>query len=192
MYTLVFKGLHDLDLRYKDFGFFTRFKYWYDYALDQNEVPHGNFPNGYIPDTKLSDDGFSNLGSFKGLALLDAYLYYSFNAGKVPIDLRLGRQVVSWGESTFIQNGVNVINPVDVSALRRPGADLKEALLPVGMLFGSFGLTNSLSMEAFYQFEWQRTELDACGTMFSTADPAAEGCEATTLFNSFTDQEHAG
>ncbi len=86
------------------------------------DVPHGNFPNGYLADTPLSDDGMSNLNSFKGIALLDAYLYYSFDAGSVPIDLRLGRQVVSWGESTFIQNGINAINPVDVTALRRPGA----------------------------------------------------------------------
>ena len=44
-----------------------------------------------------------------GIALLDAYVYTNFNAGSVPIDLRLGRQVVNWGESTFIQNGISVM-----------------------------------------------------------------------------------
>lgn len=187
--SLVFKGLHDLDLSYKNFGVFTRFKYWYDYALVERDVPHGNIPNGYIPNEPLSDDGFSRLGSFKGIALLDAYLYYSFNAGSVPIDLRLGRQVVNWGESTFIQNGINVINPVDVTALRRPGAELKEALLPVGMVSGSFGLTNNLSLEAFYQFEWARTEIDSCGTFFSAGDAVNEGCDRLTLLNYLPDSE---
>jgi hypothetical protein len=192
MYSLVFKGLHDLDLSYKNFGVFTRFKYWYDYALEENDVNHGNFPNGYTPDSPLSDSGMANLNKFSGIALLDAYFYTSFDLGQMPIDLRIGRQVVSWGESTFIQNGVNVINPVDVTALRRPGAELKEALLPVGMVYASAGLTQNLTVEAFYQFEWARTVVDSCGTLFSTADPAPEGCEAITLFNSFPDQELIG
>jgi len=43
-------------------------------------------------------------------------------------DVRLGRQVISWGESTFIPNGINVINPIDVARLRTPGSELREAL----------------------------------------------------------------
>ena len=36
-----------------------------------------------------------------------------------------------FGESTFIPGGINVINPVDVSQLRTPGAELrKQKLLP--------------------------------------------------------------
>jgi len=42
--------------------------------------------------------------------------------------------VVSWGESTFIQGGMNVINPVDVSKLRVAGAELKEAFNGVNMI----------------------------------------------------------
>ncbi len=189
MTSLVFKGLHDLQLNYKSVGFFTRFKYWYDYELEEGNVAHGNSVNGYTPDQPLDDDGFSTLGSFKGIALLDAYFFTSFNAGAVPIDLRIGRQVVSWGESTFISNGINAANPVDVTALRRPGAELKEALLPVGMIYGSFGLTTNLNFEAFYQYEWARTELDACGTFFSHADPAPQGCNALTLTESIPDAE---
>lgn len=192
MYTLVFKGLHDLDLSYKNTGVFTRFKYWYDYELEKGNQHHGNSINGYIPGEPLGDDGMSDLASFKGIELLDAYIYTSFNAGSVPIDLRIGRQVVNWGESTFIQNGINAINPIDVSALRRPGAELKEALLPVGMFYGSFGLTNDLTLEAFYQFEWSRTEIEGCGTYFSTADPGPEGCDRLTVLNSLTDQEMLG
>jgi hypothetical protein len=192
MFSFVFKGLSDLDLSYKQVGLFTRFKYWYDYALEEWDVPHGNFPNGYVPDTPLSDSGMPELNKFSGIALLDLYFYTSFDVGSMPIDLRIGRQVVNWGESTFIQNGISVINPIDITALRRPGAELKEALLPVGMVFASVGLTNNLTMEAFYQFEWARTVADSCGTLFSTADPIIEGCDAITAFNSLTDQEMIG
>ena len=65
--------------------------------------------------------------------LLDAFAYARSTSGSMPAELRLGRQVVSWGESTFIQNGLNVINHFDVSALRVPGSELKEAFLPQEM-----------------------------------------------------------
>ncbi len=106
----------------------------------------------------------------------------------IPVDLRIGRQVQSWGESTFIQNGVNVINPVDVSAFRRPGAEIKEGLLPVNMFYVSAGLTDALSVEAFYQLEWEQTVIDGCGTYFSQIDPVAEGCNGVTLVNTLPDQ----
>ena len=35
-------------------------------------------------------------------------------------------------------NGINVVNPIDVSKLRVAGAELKEAFLPVDMIWGSF------------------------------------------------------
>ena len=68
--------------------------------------------------------------------------------------------MVSWGESTFIQNGINVINPIDVSKLRVAGAELKEAFLPIDMLWASFSFTDNLSMEALYLFEFEETEVD--------------------------------
>jgi hypothetical protein len=69
--------------------------------------------------------------------LLDAFVFHNFTIGDITGNVRLGRQVVSWGESTFIQNGINVINPVDVSALRVAGAELKEAFLPVDSIYAS-------------------------------------------------------
>ena len=60
-----------------------------------------------------------------------------------------GNQVVNWGESTFIQGGINAaINHFDVSALRVPGSELREAYLPQEMLKVSFGLTDNLTAEA--------------------------------------------
>lgn len=189
--SFVFKGRHDLELTYQNLGLFTRFRYWYDQELENGKRPHGNSLNEYTPDKTLDDSGFSDLAKSSGIELLDLYVYGSFDLGNVPLDLRLGRQVVSWGESTFIQNGVNIINPVDVSALRKPGAELKEALLPVGMLYMGAGLTDALSMEAFYQYEWKKTELDGCGTYFATNDVISDGCEILTVFSTIPDQIQA-
>jgi len=180
-YSKIIKGVHDLQLSKGNFGAFVRVKYWYDYALKDSDVLHGNSNNGYTPNTPLSDDGFEDNTKFSGVTLLDAYVYGAFDIGTSPLDVRLGRQVVSWGESTFIQGGMNSSNPFDVAALRRPGATLKEGILPVGMLYANLGLTSELSIEAFYQYEWEKTQIDGCGTYFSGADFAASGCNFVSV-----------
>lgn len=151
------------------YGAFVRGSAFYDF---ENE-------DGDREKIDLSDPTLDRVGS--DVDLLDAYLYGGFDAGEVPVDLRVGRQVVSWGESTFIQNGINVINPVDVAAIRVPGAELREALLPVNMLWGSAGVTLNSSVEAFYQFEWDQTEPDPSGSYFSTNDFATPGGDKLML-----------
>lgn len=180
MYSFLFKGVHDLRLEGDNFGFFTRFKYWYDYALDRDKLDHGSAANNYEANQRLDTSDFESLAQESGFEFLDYYLYGDFDIGDMPLELRAGNMVLSWGESTFIQNGVNVINPFDATALRRPGSEIKEALLPVGMLYTNVGVTGNLSMEAFYQYEWQRTILDECGTYWSSADPYGGGCNYLT------------
>ena len=104
--------------------------------------------------------------SLSGAQILDAFVYHNYSIADLPGTVRAGKQVVSWGESTFIGNSINSINPVDVSAFRRPGAEIKEGLIPVNMLFASQGLTDKLTVEGFYQLEWDQTVLDNCGTFF--------------------------
>jgi hypothetical protein len=174
-FSQIFKGSHDIQVTAGNFGAFTRFKYWSDQELENGDVDHGNSPNGYATGKPLSDASFSDNAKFEGISLLDAYVYGSFDVADMPLDVRLGRQVVSWGESTFIQGGLNSSNPFDVSALRRPGASLKEGILPVGMAYANLGVTENLSIEAFYQYEWEKTEIDGCGTLFA-ADFVADGC----------------
>ncbi|MEH6577306.1 MAG: DUF1302 domain-containing protein [Amphritea sp.] len=180
-FSTVFKGVHDLELTYQNYGAFVRGKYWYDFELKDGNRAHGHSPNGYQADTGLNDDGFNDYAQFSGAEILDAYVFGEFEINDQPLDVRLGRQVVNWGESTFIQGGINVINPFDVSAFRRAGAEIKEGLLPVNMAFGSLGLTDNLSAEAFYQIEWEPTAIDGCGTYFSTNDFTAEGCDGIRI-----------
>ena len=190
VYSLILKGVHDLELRKGNFGVFLRGKYWYDEELANGNRPIGNSANRYTPNQPLADSGFDDFAQASGIELLDAFVYGTFYLGETeaPLDIRLGRQVASWGESTFIQNGINSINPVDVSAFRRPGAEIKEGLLPVAMLTISTSPTDALSVDAFYQIEWEKTVIDACGTYFSTADVAATGCNVVTATNTLSDQ----
>jgi hypothetical protein len=149
----------DLDFSYGNFGAFVRGTGFYDYIVEESGTDR----------TPLHPDAEDWVGS--RAELLDAFVWAKFGGGQV----RLGRQVLNWGESTFTQGGLNSINPVDVGMLRIPGTELREAFRPSGYLSGSFDLTNELSVEAFYQYEWEKTVIDPAGTYFSTADFAGLG-----------------
>lgn len=188
-FSQIFKGVHDFSLTYHNIGAFTRFKYWYDRELADGSRPHGHGPNLYEPGAKLDDSDFSDNAKFSGFEFLDAFIYGDFYLANNPINIRLGQQVINWGESTFIMNGINAVNPIDVNAFRRPGAEIREGLLPVNLAYINIGLTESVSLEAFYQFKWNKTELDGCGTYFSTTDVVSDGCNFLTLRPDLTDQE---
>lgn len=165
-FSKIFKGVHDLELRYRDSGAFVRGKYWYDFELkDESRL----FKD-------ISDSNRKEAAQSSGAEILDAFLYHNYYLGELPGTVRIGRQVVSWGESTFIGNSINSINPLDAAAFRRPGAEIKEGLIPVNMLYVSQSLTDQLSMEAFYQLEWDQTIVDNCGTFFGN-DVVADGCD---------------
>ena len=93
----------------------------------------------------------------------------------MPTEFRLGRQVVSWGESTFIQGGLNTINHFDVSALRVPGSELKEAFLPQEMAVFNLQFSERLSGQFLYILDWNDTEPEPAGSYFSTNDFATPG-----------------
>ena len=182
MVSSVFKGVHDLSIDGGDYGAFFRFKYWYDDVIKNNNVAHGHTGTNYFSDVTLNNDALDDYSTGSGFELLDAFAYAYFDIGDMPANLRVGRQVLSWGESTFIFNGINAINPVDVNAIRRPGVEIKEALLPVGMVNLNIGLTDETSLDMFYQYEWDDYKLDGCGTFFSTVDIlGGPGCNKVTL-----------
>lgn len=84
--------------------------------------------------------------------------------------------MIGWGESTLIFSPLSGINTLDLSALRRPGVDLKEAFTPSEHLFFNLGLNETTSLEAFYQLKWRKTVTEGCGTYFASNDISADGC----------------
>ena len=159
-----------------------------------NCVPTSPAGQNIWPKDKLSDKGFEDEQKFDNVYLLDAYAYGSFDVGESDLQLRLGNQVINWGESVFIQ-GVNQIDPIDVPAARRAGAELKEFLLPVWAAYANWGF-NFGSIEAFYQLKWNNTSIDGCDTYWSgthgavSADPGV--CGVVTVANSYLGSGVAG
>src|SRR5262249_44750756 len=126
------KASSELEIRYTNFGLFTRGYAFWD-------------PKIVLDHRKYGDASYGRLHA--GARLLDAFVSGRFRIVDRKLNVRIGWQVVSWGESQFIQNGINVVNPVDLTRLRSPGSEIKEALLPSPMLWVSDELTRTLSVE---------------------------------------------
>lgn len=183
----VFKITSDLELKYDNMGVFVRGTAFYDTVLmdeEPNRASPSRYPNSASCNVQNQTSAAIAAGacgfpqeienhSGRDLRFLDAYVYGNFDVGGMPLNLRVGEQVVNWGEALFLQDGINSANPVSLSKLRLPGAEVKEALLPLPMLYGSLGLTDNLTMEGFYQFDWDYSEADDAGTFYSTDDAFA-------------------
>ncbi len=153
------------------FGFFGRASSFYDFENEKGDHERTELTSAALDRVESRTD------------LLDYYVRFSFDLGSRPLELRVGDQVVSWGESTFIQGGINSINPVDVTKLRVPGAELREALLPEGLVWANLALTEDTALELFYQYDWDDTEIDPPGSFFATTDFAGDG--GSTVFLGF-------
>lgn len=156
------KGVTDLGIKGNRHGAFFRVSYLYDPVIEDKD------------DNEIPKEAKSRAGH--DIRLLDAFVYGSFDVGARSVEARLGSQVVSWGESTFISGGINTINPADIGRLLTPGVEVKEGLLPAPMIWLSVPmLFDYTGIEMYYKMEWDETELPPVGTYFSPTDLIGEG-----------------
>lgn len=140
----------------------------------------GDARAGHTRRTPLSDDA-KDIAT-RNLTLLDAWLSKDLKwLDNRTATVRLGNQVLSWGEDIFIIGGINQINAFDLRKLHTPGTQVKEILRPAPMLSVNTGLTDSLSAEAYYQFRWNAFRFDPVGTFFSGADVVGAGQRAAYI-----------
>jgi hypothetical protein len=173
-----YKLVSELALERGNYGLFLRGSALYDDIVKDTKTER----------TEISESAEDLAGDY--LRLLDAFVYGRWQPGGRELEIRAGRQVVNWGESTFIQGGINnAINHFDVSALRVPGSELREAYLPQEMLKLSLAVTDNVTAEAIGIFDWDRTEPEPVGTYFSSNDFVPRGGDTVFLgFGALSDQ----
>ncbi|HIQ44438.1 MULTISPECIES: DUF1302 domain-containing protein [Pseudomonas] len=175
----VFKITSDLEASYQNYGVFIRGTAFYDTQImdKRNDYYDANSPV-QPSQTNPHDNTFTRETRHKAgrdAQILDAYVYGNWDVGDMPVSGRFGKQVFNWGEGLFYRGGINTTNPVDAAKFRLPGSEVKEVLVPVEALSFNLGLTDNLSMEAFYQWNWKETAIDPVGTYFSETDLFADG-----------------
>ncbi|REL35780.1 DUF1302 domain-containing protein [Thalassotalea euphylliae] len=172
-FSTIFKGTHELDIRRDNMGVFIRGLYFYDFEMSDEDRAWTNTLTGRTDDP--CRDSIAEEQVCSDFRILDAFFYGDFDIGEMPFSIRVGQQVISWGESALIPHGISELNPVDIARLRAPGAELKEAFIPFGAVWGSLGVTENFNIEAFYQYDWEKTVIPAAGSYFAGNDFAGDG-----------------
>lgn len=170
LYTASARVLHEADLSWHNLGAFVSVSYFYDAINNDADSTRR---------TDLSDATREQAG--RGFDLYDAYLYGDFDVAGRPLSVRLGNQVINWGEALFRPGGISQTNAVDVSRLVTPGTNIREGYLPSPMLYVNVSPFEGFSLEAYYQFLWRQTKLIPVGTFYSTEDILGDGAQGFFL-----------
>lgn len=140
----------------------------------------------FRPDTTLQNPRYDFSDAGKGviareIKFLDFFISRGFEVGDQFINVKLGRQVLNWGESGFLlANSLNSVNPADQALLRVPGFDIKELQKPLGMLTVNTEVLG-VNVEAFYGYEWEPINVDPVGSFFSVSDTLGPGGQIAML-----------
>lgn len=200
VYSTPVSFLTDFGMSKDGFGFLTRFSYTYDYTImnkdctncdrpnvwpypaggsgaPNNSVFHGATAGLSDPETINGiDDEAQNLAGNK-FTLYDAFVYGSWEVlGGHPLNVRVGKQVINWGESNISGGGISqMMNPTDLSKATTPGTDVKETLIPQESVYLNFGFNDEISLEAYYTWNWRKSTFIGVGTYFSPFDFLGSG-----------------
>lgn len=153
------KASHDLALSGSGWNVFLRGNYFYDFvmAAEKEQLPSA-----------------SENRAVKHGDITDAY-FLTRLGGSDQFTVRLGKQVISWGENTFIGGSLNDINTVDITKLRQPGVELKDALVGTPAAHFAWQVTDAFTLEAFALFGYDELKADPMGGFFGTLDVIADG-----------------
>ena len=188
IYSSPLSLLTDAGIGNGDFGLFTRFSYRYDYTIRSKDCTNCERSNLWplapaafnqgVPEQQLVDgisEGAQNQAG-KKFTLYDLFVYGNFRVLDRPLNVRVGKQVVSWGESNIMGGGISQMqNPSDMSKATTPGTEIKETLLPQETAYFNLGITDNISLEAYYTWNWRNSVFVPVGTFFSPFDFLGEG-----------------
>ncbi|HHM8126993.1 TPA: DUF1302 domain-containing protein [Pseudomonas aeruginosa] len=162
------RGVHDLYVKAPDdVKVLVRAAWFKDYSVTHTE--------------RTSIEGEAHDDAVSDIELLDAYVDKGFQWGEQSASIRVGNQVINWGEALLTQGGINEANPLDVRKATSAGVQLKELYIPRPMISLSSSLTDKLGMQVFYELGFKPSTLPASGTFFSTADLLGAGGRALYL-----------
>jgi hypothetical protein len=180
IYSSPLSLLADMGVKKDNYGLFSRMSYTYDYT-----IMHKDCDNCFRPTPVGQLDGISNAGQNAAgnkFRVLDLFGHASWNPGGHLLNVRIGKQVVNWGESDILGGGISQMqNPVDFGKTTTPGTEIKETLMPQEMIYAQFGVTDAVTVEGYYVWHWRRSEFFSTGTFFSPLDLYGKGYKPDLL-----------
>lgn len=157
-FTAYVKGSHELLLTMPEQGlkFMGRVNWLKDFKADDTRT------------TPLQPDAKKEI--VNDVNLLDLWVSKDFRIGDNNGRVKVGNQVISWGESLFALGGINATNAVDLVRLSNPGVQLKEVFQPAPIASVSSSLAPGVSVEGYVQLKWNRYKFPPAGSYWSQGD----------------------
>ena len=177
LYTTRFDLFSELDVKYQtNHGFRLSAAGWYDPKFpDQPKVSPFGYANsafgaaGQWPsETKRY---YRRSGEF-----VDAFAFTRLDLGPVPVNIKLGRTSVVWGESMF--GGVGGNNSIGFSqnpndgrkSSQNPNSSLKETSIPLAQLNMVFNVADNAALSIYRAFEFRPDRVPGSGTYMGFGD----------------------
>lgn len=176
--------LSEFDFIYQDrVGFRVSAAGWYDAAYE-------DLDNDRLASSNHMEDGRAALGLsdetdryFRGPSgeILDAFVFGKFDVGPVPVNVKLGRHTVFWGEAMLspvhsLSYGQSALDLGKLFSV--PGTEAKELFLPREALSLQVQATPQLSFAAQYFFDWEQARIPESGSFLGFNDHLLRGGES--------------
>jgi len=169
--------LSEFDVVYKKrYGMRVSGAAWYDGAYGDTSKSNPNPPLVGIP----SYVGNQYSGTVKRLyhqggELLDAFVFGGVDLGDVPVQAKLGRHTIYWGESLLLGGHMHSVSyaqaPLDLQkGFATPGTEVKELFRPLNQLSMQAQVTDTLSVAGQYLLEWESARYPEGGTYYGPVD----------------------
>jgi hypothetical protein len=175
----------EFDASYQQVGMRVSGAAWYDTVYNtSNDNKSATINSLSVPAGQFTNATRDLMG--RKAEFLDAFAYFKNDPeSETPFTVRVGKHTVLYGESLFFgANGIAQAQaPVDlIKLLAVPGSQFKEIIRPVNQASTQVQVTPSVSIGAYYQFQWEANRLPASGSYLSDADFVGAGAESVLGF----------
>ena len=174
-----FDVLSEFDFVYKKMlGFRVSGAGWYDFAyssLDNTSNATANTLVNNVPVAGALSDYTKRYAKGVSGEWLDAFAFANFDAGDVPVNVKVGQHTVYWGDSLLLAGAIHGIsyaqNPLDVwKGFATPGSEAKELFRPRGGITLQAQPMKELSVAGQWFYNWQADRIPESGSYLTIND----------------------
>jgi len=170
--------LSELDIVYmKRYGGRLSGTAWYDGAYSGTSRSNPNPPLVNIPSYINHQYSSTTKRLYAGPSgeLMDAFVFGGIDLGDVPVNVKLGRHTLYWGESLFLGGNLHSVSyaqaPLDLQkGFATPGTEAKELFRPLNQLSVQAQVTDTLSLAAYAMLESESSRYPEGGTYLGPVD----------------------
>jgi len=173
-----FDLLSEFDVVYKKrFGARVSATAWYDGAYGSESRSNPNAPLVNIPSYVGRQYSNTTKRLYRGGTgeIMDAFVFGGVDIADIPVQAKLGRHSVYWGESLFLGGNVHSVayaqNPLDLQkGFATPGTEVKELFRPLNQLSVQAQVSDTVSVAAQALLEWEPARYPEGGTYTGPVD----------------------